>query len=369
MRRRTSTGTVAALAALLATSVAAAPAGAAPKPAGPAGPAAFIGKPATAKPIRGIPRTRPEPVHGAERQRAAPTTTRGRPTPTRAGPARPQARQTSNDFTGDCVSTSFDRKGRMVAVCVDPRSADAVHVRSRTRSTTLAKFDLPPRRRTPAGISPLKDTGGGAYFYMDNKDRIWNGTTTRHVQVISEKGDGLQARPRLRPHQGAQASDERITSVLPDWSGKIWFVARARRRRRPARPQDRQDERAAARNGGLEDEIENSFAVGEDGAVMSPPTARWCRCASAAAMKPKIVWQRATRRSRASPSPASSTTAPARRPTLHAGRLRRDHRQRRPDERRRVPHGGEAEWPRARSAARSARSPCSARARAPPRTR
>ena len=131
----------------------------------------------------------------------------------------------------------------------------------------LGKFDLPARQAPPPGISPLKDTGGGVYNFMDNKDRIWNGTTTRHVMLIREQGNGFKLE-RDYDLSKILHEDERIVSVLPDWSGKMWFVARRDGVVGVLDPKTGKAKVIRLGNG-LENEIENSFAVGKDGAYVA----------------------------------------------------------------------------------------------------
>ena len=152
----------------------------------------------------------------------------------------------------------------------------------------LATFDLPERQAPPAGISPLKDTGGGAYNFLDNKDRIWNGTTTRHIMVIRERGTGFKLE-RDYDLSKVLHEDERIVSVLPDWSGKIWFVARLNGVVGVLDPKTGKT-KVIRLGSGMEGEIENSFAVGEDGAYVAT-NRKMVRLKIGRKMQPKIVWE------------------------------------------------------------------------------
>src|SRR4051794_3840303 len=288
MRRTTSKGAVAVLAAALATAVVAAPAGADPKPAGPAGPPEFIGKPATAKPITGVPKTPQNPFMAANGKSSTHNDSWQTDAYTGKGPLGRKPVKKSNAFTGDCISTSFDRQGKMVAICTDPTIGPTLYKFDPKTLAQLAKFELPPRQTPPPGISPLTDTGGGAYFFMDDKDRIWNGTTTRHIEVIREQGDGF-ALDRDYDLSKVLRENERIVSVLPDWSGKIWFIAR---RDGVVGLLDPKTGKANVIRLGkdAEGEIENSFAVGEDGAYVAT-NRKMLRLRVGPGMKPQIVWQ------------------------------------------------------------------------------
>src|SRR4051812_10164592 len=115
-RRRTA---IAGLAAIVSLS-AAGSAVAAPKPAGPAGPPAFIGKPSVAKPITGVPATPQNPFMGPNQDSAGHNDSWQSDAYRRSGPRGLKPVQRSNDFAGDCVSAAFDRRGRIITVCVNP---------------------------------------------------------------------------------------------------------------------------------------------------------------------------------------------------------------------------------------------------------
>ena len=55
--------------------------------------------------------------------------------------------------------------------------------------------------------------------------RVVTSTTTHHIFVIAEKGNGFE---KVGDHDltGVLTSAENITSALPDWRGLLWFVAR-----------------------------------------------------------------------------------------------------------------------------------------------
>jgi hypothetical protein len=124
----------------------------------------------------------------------------------------------------ECGSITFDSAGRIVTVCVgldrpvlallDPHTLQA-----------LAALPLPLRNVSP-GANPFTDFSGGGYFYLDQHDRAVVPTTDRHILVVSiTPGPGFQVDAdydlSARIPQG-----EGIVSVLPDWSGRLWFVTR-----------------------------------------------------------------------------------------------------------------------------------------------
>jgi len=115
-------------AALGACLVAAGSAAVAPKPAGPAGPAPFVGAPATAKPITGIPKTPRNPFMAPAGQGATHNDSWQTDTYPYAGPLGRNPVMNSTDFTGDCISVNFDRRGRIVAICQDPNVGPTLYM-------------------------------------------------------------------------------------------------------------------------------------------------------------------------------------------------------------------------------------------------
>jgi hypothetical protein len=196
--------------------------------------------------------------------------------------------QRLSTFQGsECASVTFDRSGRIVAVCVgvehprmvllDPRSLDL-----------LATFDLPPRVPSTGGGNPFTDFSGGGYFYLDNLDRAVIPTSTRHLWVVGETtgplgpGFGLVRDYDL---SNAVAPGDGIISVLPDWSGRIWFVSGAGvvGTVDPASGQ--------VRSLNLGERIGNSFAVDETGGVFIVSDGGMYRFDADAAGAPSVTWR------------------------------------------------------------------------------
>ncbi|MFB7359778.1 hypothetical protein [Streptomyces gardneri] len=183
---------------------------------------------------------------------------------------------------GECATVTFDSGGRLVTVCgtfsgfllklLDPRTLD-----------TLAEYKLPQRSSTVEAITRLdfekifKDTSGGAYFYLDDQDRVVLADSRQHVLRIAhrQKADGAWEfvvendwdLTSLVPHDCVTWTNlfpsgvcDPVTSVMPDWGGRIWWVTRLGRVGTvdPATGALR-----AIRLDG--EEIQNSFSVAEDG--------------------------------------------------------------------------------------------------------
>ncbi|MFF9500205.1 hypothetical protein [Streptomyces sp. NPDC014656] len=183
---------------------------------------------------------------------------------------------------GECATATFDAGGRLITVCgtftgfllklLDPRSLD-----------TLAEYKLPQRSSTVEAVTRLdfekifKDTSGGAYFYLDDRDRVVLADSRQHVLRIAHgrKADGgweftveddWDLTP-LVPHDCVSWTNlfpdgecDPVTSVMPDWDGRIWWVTRLGRVGTvdPATG----TLRAVQLDG---EEIQNSFSVAEDG--------------------------------------------------------------------------------------------------------
>ncbi len=130
----------------------------------------------------------------------------------------------SGAASGLCASVTFDTRRRIVSVCVSPAGPTLEMLDPRTLRV-LTTFPL-PKRNPLAGGNIFQDFSGGGYFYLDNRDEAVIPTTTRHVYVVAETG----ARPGFRLRRDYDLSHvvpsgDKITSVLPDWSGRLWFVS------------------------------------------------------------------------------------------------------------------------------------------------
>jgi hypothetical protein len=122
---------------------------------------------------------------------------------------------------GSCgITIAFDKRGRLITTCI---SATTVTLRLMDkRLNTIANHELPPRV-VPEGVNPLQ-APGGAYFYLDNKDRAVV-SIARRIHVVAVRGNSLR---RVRDYnlESVIPEDDQINSTLPDWSGRLWFVTR-----------------------------------------------------------------------------------------------------------------------------------------------
>jgi hypothetical protein len=222
----------------------------------------------------------------------------------------PEVRSTARGLLGgECASVTFDRQGRIVTVCMSARKSELLLLDPRTLAE-LASWALP--LRPSAGLDVRKivnDTSGGAYFYLDEGDRAVIADAARHIQVIAHHdGPGGPVFERQRDWDlgPAVASPDRVTTTLPDWEGRLWFVTRLG----VVGTLDPASGRIATRPLPGE-EIQNSLAVGRDGVfIVSDHALYGFRADSTGA--PAVVWRepydRGTRRKVGMINQGSGTT-------------------------------------------------------------
>ena len=203
-------------------------------------------------------------------------------------------------FTGgDCATITFDSRGRLITLCstlaqvvgyvIDPATLEVITSRQvGTRSPSLTDFS------------------GGGYFVLDDQDRIVFPARGGVLRVLSSMDlrevDSVDVSATLAP-------DEQVTSVLPDWQGRYWYVGSL------GTVGVVGDEGPKAVNLQGED-IENSFAVARDGVFVVTGAALY-RLEAVGNGPPREVWRTAydggQERKPGQTSRASGTT-----PTLFA---------------------------------------------------
>ncbi|MER5252516.1 hypothetical protein [Streptomyces sp. NPDC002855] len=183
---------------------------------------------------------------------------------------------------GECATVTFDKDGRIVTVC-GTFTGFLVKLLDPDTMETLAEYKLPQRPSTVEAITRLdfskifKDTSGGAYSYLDDKDRLVLADSRQHIvrlaheqaadgswRFVVDKDWDLTAHV---PHDCVTWSNlypsgecDPVTSVMPDWEGRIWWVTRQ------GRVGTVDPTSGDIRSIRLEGEkIQNSFSVAEDG--------------------------------------------------------------------------------------------------------
>src|SRR5206468_3454733 len=91
----------------------------------------------------------------------------------------------------------------------------------------LASYTLPARSLLGGGGgNPFQNFTGGGYFYLDNQNRAVLGASDHHFYVIQDAVDGPPSLKLVRDVDLTAhiAQSDGIVSVLPDWSGRNWFI-------------------------------------------------------------------------------------------------------------------------------------------------
>ena len=183
-----------------------------------------------------------------------------------------------------CGSLAFDRRGRIVSVCPSAGAPPQARVIDPATLRILASYDLPQAPDAP-GTKTFQNFTGGGYFFLDPRDRIWSASKTSHLLVIAEGAGGTSLR-KVADYDltGVLNPDERVTSALPDFRGRVWFVSKRSGKVGVLDPRTRR-----IRVKRLGEEVENSFAVDRD-AVYIVSDRRMYRMSAGRRGRPRIDW-------------------------------------------------------------------------------
>ena len=195
------------------------------------------------------------------------------------------SRRAGGKSARQCATFTFMSNGYPVILCggfsgfrlqlIDPENLDL-----------LAHFDLPMRPSSfEATIKRnsdiiFTDTSGGAYFYLDNQDRVVVADSKQHIRRIkpvkNKKGQWRFVETnnwdlgQYVPHDCFHYNNwkprgecDGLTTVMPDYSGLIWWVSRNGR----IGSLDPETGKVIATNLGGE-EVQNSFALDDVGAYI-----------------------------------------------------------------------------------------------------
>jgi hypothetical protein len=201
------------------------------------------------------------------------------------GPLGDGTQVTSASFERECGSITFDTRGRLVTICVGV-DRPVLALLDPVTMKVLAALNLP--RRT-LSTSTFSDFSGGGYFYLDDRDRAIVPTTNRRIYVIAEsrgllgsESFKIQRTYDLRP---AVAKGDGIISVLPDWSGRLWFATKA------GVVGTVDPVTGTVRSLNTHEPIGNSFAVDETGGVFIVTDAAMYRFDAGPAGGPQVTWR------------------------------------------------------------------------------
>ena len=149
---------------------------------------------------------------------------------------------------GMCATITFNQQGQLVALCASMAGFRIELIAPRTLES-LARFDLPGRPSTFQALINLDpsimmtDTSGGAYYYLDDKDRVVLADSQQRIARIAHRqlpnGEWdlyLENSWDLSNDVPNDCQDwgnwfpsgecDPITAVMPDSEGLIWWVTR-----------------------------------------------------------------------------------------------------------------------------------------------
>ncbi len=211
---------------------------------------------------------------------------------------------------GQCATITFDSKGRLVALCTGLTGFN-LHLLAPRTLELLAQFPLPIRPSTFASIkyrdkSHIMDDSSGAYFYLDNQDRVVFADSEQKIRRIGHRQNAEGQwefydvdswdLSSVVPHDcitplnwSPEGECDPITAVMPDHHGAIWFVTR--RGRYGVLDVTKNDPSQAIKMAQFEnEEIQNGFSVARDGVYIVSDHALY-RMATNAQGEPSIIWK------------------------------------------------------------------------------
>jgi hypothetical protein len=210
-----------------------------------------------------------------------------------------------------CGSLTFHSRGYLVSVCPSLVAPPQVRVIDPQTLELLATYDM-PNAADPPGTKAYQNFAGGGYFFLDGRDRVWSATKTNHLFVLQVAPDGRSV-VKVRDYDltGVLASDERITSALPDFKGRIWFVSKKNGKVGILNTKTRR-----IRSIRLGEDIQNSFTVDRRGVyIVSSKRMYRFRARNG---KPRVQWK-ATYRNSGIVKPGQADAGSGTTPTIMKG--------------------------------------------------
>lgn len=188
---------------------------------------------------------------------------------------------------GICSSILFDSQGRILTVCSSTVAAPQARLVDPDTLEVLATYNLPNAPALPDS-KPYQNFAGGGYFYLDNLGRIVVATKTDHLFILAVDPATSQFE-LVRDFDLTSVLDpatDRISSALPDYKGRIWFVGKQTGK---IGVLDKKTGRIKAIE--LGQSIQNSFAVGKDGIYVATDRAMY-RFGLTKGGVPKTEWKK-----------------------------------------------------------------------------
>lgn len=211
---------------------------------------------------------------------------------------------------GVCASMLFDSRGRIIATCVN-----ATRVTLNVLDPgTLEVLDREHVADRPFRMDFATNFTGGGYAVLDDRERLVLPTSDGRItrwSIADESGEAKIEQIDETPVGDELAKGEAITSTVPATDGSLWVVGNLGT---VALLDPRSGEVGVTRFEGAD--IENSFAVGEDGRAWVV-TSRELVALEVEGGRPTVTWRKSydtgSRRKPGQTSRASGTT-----PTLMA---------------------------------------------------
>lgn len=119
----------------------------------------------------------------------------------------------------ECATLMFTRDDGLIGLCGD-RTGPVLQVIDPESMRITDQRRLPPRPST--GGSPLENICGGAYSYLDDRDRIVVAASDRSLKMFTSELEPV----RSWSVASAVAADDCLIALMPDWSGRIWFASK-----------------------------------------------------------------------------------------------------------------------------------------------
>jgi hypothetical protein len=184
----------------------------------------------------------------------------------------------SSYLDGVCVTMAFDQAGRIISGCLNLNGAQLFLI-DPTTLAPLATLELPS-----LVVENTTEFPSGSYFYLDHNDHVMLPTVERTVWELAIVEDAFQ---QVKVHDLSTVVPEgdSIGSVLPDFSGRLWFVTHG------GIVGTLDPQTGATASLALEGEaITNSFAVDETGVFIASDHAMYGFQAGEDG-EPVIVWR------------------------------------------------------------------------------
>lgn len=239
---------------------------------------AFIGSAAVPQPIE-APAIPPHPFMASSGQSNTHNDAYMSDTYVVPGPLGASPQVLSSSLGGICVTMAFDQQGRIISACIDLDSAQLYLIDPVTLAP-LAVLDLPAEDSGSA-----TDFVAGSYFYLDHNDHVLLPTIDRTIWELAVVEEGFEQVQSYDLSTVIPETDS-IGSVLPDFSGRLWFVTQG------GLVGTLEPETGMISTLQLEGEvITNSFAVDETGGVFINSDHAMYRFDAGASGEPVITWR------------------------------------------------------------------------------